>query len=125
MILLEIELFVIAKDLSEVLVDIVHDKEDTVRVLGLVFFWNNNIKKLDCEDIVFHLSQSSQDCDFSENSFARVDVVKSILDVFDCYSFAGRFLGSFHYLAEAALSLNFDELVVGGDVVPDSWKVID
>ena len=48
-------LLVLVKDLGQILIDMAHDEENTSRLaITILFFWNNDVKKLDCEDVVLH-----------------------------------------------------------------------
>lgn len=115
------------ENLGQVLIDMAHHQENAfwvgLRVLvGLSR--NDDVNKLDSEDIVFHLGEPAENSNFSVDSLDAVDRVEGIRNVFYRHGLLGRLGGSLDHLPEAALSLNSVQLVVTGDASPGSWQAL-
>lgn len=118
-------ILVVIENLSQVLVHVTHDEEDALRLLVLAaFLWHDDVQQLDGEDVVLHGRQAAKDGDLPVDSLDTVDVVECVGDVLDSHSFVLCLVRSFDDLAEAALALDLDELVVLGEAPPGCWQAL-
>ena len=110
--------------LSQILIDVGHNKEYAMRLSWAVSLWDDDVKKLGRKDIIFHLTELPQNSNFSVHSFAGVDIVESALDVFDGNCFVFGFLICFYHLAETALALDFLEFKIITEALPSWGKIL-
>lgn len=106
------------EDLLKVVVDVVHDNEDIVKIV----LWDYDINQFGGKNVRLHLCEFPQYFDLSIHFLAVVDVVENILNELDGYYLVGASLLSLDDLAETASPQGFSDLIVLVDVGPNSWE---
>ena len=97
---------------------ILHDQEYPIHI----FIWDYVIK-LDCVQIVLHLSQMSHNLDFANNFHTDKYTAKDVLDPFDCDSLPTYEVFGLHNLPKAPLTQKCHHLIIFLEELPSIWQI--
>ena len=79
--------------------------------------------KFCCKQIISHLGELTKNLNFSQYFFALIKIVKNIANEFNCVGLTGLNMLSPDNLAKTAFAQELVDLVLVGDVLPNSRQM--